>query len=114
MDSHLSDLKEYECGLRMDELSVNCLLYADDQVILAPSACGLQEMVHKMNDSFKKRSTYDNVSKTKTMVFESKSMIEYDVNIGVYLKSEAIMPSCFLIETDGVPFSDTITIVRYA
>ncbi|GBP43005.1 SH2B adapter protein 1 [Eumeta japonica] len=40
-DSCLYDLKEYECGLRMDELSVKCLLYADDQVILSSSACGL-------------------------------------------------------------------------
>ncbi|GBP54494.1 Retrovirus-related Pol polyprotein from type-1 retrotransposable element R2 [Eumeta japonica] len=35
MDSCLYDLIEYECGLRMDELSVKCLLYADDQVVLA-------------------------------------------------------------------------------
>ncbi|GBP53008.1 hypothetical protein EVAR_80969_1 [Eumeta japonica] len=55
MDSCLIDLKEYECGLRMDKLSVKCLLYADDQVILAPSACRLQEMPNKMNDSVKKR-----------------------------------------------------------
>ncbi|GBP00862.1 hypothetical protein EVAR_2206_1 [Eumeta japonica] len=41
MDSYLYDLKEYECGLRMDELSVKCLLYADDQVVLALSACEL-------------------------------------------------------------------------
>ncbi|GBP31199.1 hypothetical protein EVAR_21637_1 [Eumeta japonica] len=39
--SCLYDLKEYECGLRMDELSVKCLLYANDQVILAASACVL-------------------------------------------------------------------------
>ncbi|GBP14546.1 hypothetical protein EVAR_7812_1 [Eumeta japonica] len=30
MDSCLYDLKEYECGLRMDELSVKCLLCADN------------------------------------------------------------------------------------
>ncbi|GBP72288.1 hypothetical protein EVAR_24856_1 [Eumeta japonica] len=42
MDSCLYDLKEYERGLRIDELPVNCLLYADNQVILVPSACGLQ------------------------------------------------------------------------
>ncbi|GBP73711.1 hypothetical protein EVAR_51624_1 [Eumeta japonica] len=42
--SCLYDLEEYERGLRMDELSVKCLLYADDQVILALSAYGLQEM----------------------------------------------------------------------
>ncbi|GBP91978.1 hypothetical protein EVAR_59372_1 [Eumeta japonica] len=31
MDSCLYDLKEYECRLKMDELSVECLLYADDR-----------------------------------------------------------------------------------
>ncbi|GBP76168.1 hypothetical protein EVAR_49965_1 [Eumeta japonica] len=44
MDNCLYYLKEYECGLRMDELSIKCLLYANDQVILVPSACILQEM----------------------------------------------------------------------
>ncbi|GBP46108.1 hypothetical protein EVAR_26553_1 [Eumeta japonica] len=44
MDSCLYDFKEYECGIRIDELSVKCLLYADNQAILVPLACGLQEM----------------------------------------------------------------------
>ncbi|GBP47970.1 hypothetical protein EVAR_40394_1 [Eumeta japonica] len=39
----------------MDELSVKCSLYADDQVIPATSACGLLEMRNKMNDSVNKR-----------------------------------------------------------
>ncbi|GBP20885.1 hypothetical protein EVAR_80704_1 [Eumeta japonica] len=51
-------------------LSVKCLLYADDQVIIAPSACGLQEMVNKMNDSVKKKGMKMNVSKTKMTVFQ--------------------------------------------
>ncbi|GBP91684.1 hypothetical protein EVAR_100264_1 [Eumeta japonica] len=38
----------------MDELSVKCFLYAEYQVILASSACGMQEMVNKMNDFVKK------------------------------------------------------------
>ncbi|GBP21257.1 hypothetical protein EVAR_84384_1 [Eumeta japonica] len=33
MDNCLYDSKEYECGLRMDELSIKCLPYADDQII---------------------------------------------------------------------------------
>ncbi|GBP58705.1 hypothetical protein EVAR_97109_1 [Eumeta japonica] len=45
MESCLHDLKEYECGLRMDEVSVKCLLYADDQIILASSACEQQKMM---------------------------------------------------------------------
>ncbi|GBP95486.1 hypothetical protein EVAR_65217_1 [Eumeta japonica] len=41
IDSCRHDLKEYECGLRMDEMSLKCILYADDQVILVASVCGL-------------------------------------------------------------------------
>ncbi|GBP43436.1 hypothetical protein EVAR_16010_1 [Eumeta japonica] len=37
----LYDLKVYDCGLRVDEMSDKCLLYLDDRVILAPLACGL-------------------------------------------------------------------------
>ncbi|GBP26863.1 hypothetical protein EVAR_16443_1 [Eumeta japonica] len=39
----------------MDEVSVKYLLYADDQAILAPPSCGLQDMVNKMNDAVKKK-----------------------------------------------------------
>ncbi|GBP74178.1 hypothetical protein EVAR_48227_1 [Eumeta japonica] len=56
---------------RLDELSVKCLLYANDQVILAPSACGLQEMLNKMNDSVNKRCMKVNEGETKVMVFKS-------------------------------------------
>ena len=38
MDSCLTDLKESECGLMMNELPLKCLLYADDQVLLVSSA----------------------------------------------------------------------------
>ncbi|GBP82605.1 Retrovirus-related Pol polyprotein from transposon TNT 1-94 [Eumeta japonica] len=51
----LRDIEKYKFGLRIDELSVKCLLYADDQVILAQSACELQEIVTKMNDSVKRQ-----------------------------------------------------------
>ncbi|GBP00899.1 hypothetical protein EVAR_2225_1 [Eumeta japonica] len=72
----------YECELRTDELSAKCLLYADNQVILTPSACELQEMVTKMYDSVKKV----NISKTKVMVFErAESTTECDIHI--YIKA---------------------------
>ncbi|GBP70440.1 hypothetical protein EVAR_41585_1 [Eumeta japonica] len=53
----------------MDELSVKHLLYAEDQLILASAACGLQEMVNKMNDSVKKRGMKVNVDKTKLLTY---------------------------------------------
>ncbi|GBP68805.1 Retrovirus-related Pol polyprotein from type-2 retrotransposable element R2DM; Endonuclease [Eumeta japonica] len=68
MDSYLYDLKEYECRLRMDELSVKYLVYTDDQVMLAVSACGLQEMVNKINDSVKKKGVKVNVGSCTDLV----------------------------------------------
>ncbi|GBP12394.1 V-type proton ATPase subunit d [Eumeta japonica] len=44
IDSVLYALKEYKCELRMDVLSVKCLLYAEDQAIFTPSLCELPEM----------------------------------------------------------------------
>ncbi|GBP31297.1 hypothetical protein EVAR_31422_1 [Eumeta japonica] len=70
------------CGLRIDELSIKCLLYADDQVILALSKYRLQEMVNKVNDSVKRRGMKVNIAKTKVMVFErGESPTECDILI---------------------------------
>ncbi|GBP52308.1 hypothetical protein EVAR_38454_1 [Eumeta japonica] len=70
----------YRGSSASDELPVKCLLYANDQVIRASSACELQKMTNKMNDSVKIRSVKVNVSKTKVMVFErGKSTIECDI-----------------------------------
>lgn len=44
MDNCLTDLKESEYGLRMNGLLIKCLLYADDQVLLASSANELQDI----------------------------------------------------------------------
>ncbi|GBP45821.1 hypothetical protein EVAR_27528_1 [Eumeta japonica] len=76
MNSCLYDLKEYEYELRIDELSVKCLLY------------GLQEMVNKMDDSVKKRDMKVNVGKTKVMVFEITQGVKVgQVKESVYLGS---------------------------
>ncbi|GBP04158.1 hypothetical protein EVAR_74874_1 [Eumeta japonica] len=81
-DGCLFDLKGFECRIRMDELSVKWLLYADEQVILVPSACALQDMVNKMNDYVTKMGTKVNVGKIKVIVFEKgESTTECDLLI---------------------------------
>ncbi|GBP34112.1 hypothetical protein EVAR_28246_1 [Eumeta japonica] len=89
MNSCLYDLKEYESELRLDELSVKCFLCADDQVIFAPSTCGLHNMVNKMNDSVKRRDMKVKVGKTKVMVFErGESTAECYILIEAKLRSK--------------------------
>ncbi|GBP29378.1 hypothetical protein EVAR_22750_1 [Eumeta japonica] len=76
--------REYECGLRMDGLSVKCLLYVYDQVMFVPSTCGLQKMVNEINDSVKERGMNVRVDKTKLMVFKrGESTTEYVILIEV-------------------------------
>ncbi|GBP53546.1 Transposon TX1 uncharacterized 149 kDa protein [Eumeta japonica] len=76
IDSSLYYLNKYECKLRMDELSIKELMYADDQVILAPSACGLQEIDNEMDDFVKRRvkgSSYiDKISPRQGKIAQGK------------------------------------------
>ena len=53
----------------MNELHVKCLLYADDQVILASSAKQLQDMVTLMNEAFKSKGMNINVNNTTVVEF---------------------------------------------
>ncbi|GBP81832.1 hypothetical protein EVAR_56302_1 [Eumeta japonica] len=70
----------------MNKLSVQCLLYTDDQVFLASSVCELQEIVTKMNDAVKKKGKKVNVTKTKCRLSTSDGRrnihIERRVNAG--------------------------------
>ena len=66
----MKGLKERDCGVVMNGTQIKCLLYADDQVILASSALELQEMMSVMNDDFVRKGMKVNVTKTKVMVFE--------------------------------------------
>ncbi|XP_048489161.1 uncharacterized protein LOC125491386 [Plutella xylostella] len=82
MDSCLKDMKDDERGLRIGELLLKCLLYADDQVILASSVEQLQQQVTLMHESFKRKGMKVNVSKTKVMVFErDEEVTECEITI---------------------------------
>ncbi|KAI8428678.1 hypothetical protein MSG28_007400 [Choristoneura fumiferana] len=65
MDNCLTDLKDSDCGLRMN----------DDQVLLASLAEDLQGMVTIMNDALERQGMKVNVKKTKVMVFEKEENI---------------------------------------
>ncbi|CAG9134602.1 unnamed protein product [Plutella xylostella] len=75
MDSCLKDMKDDERGLRIGELLLKCLMYADDQVILASSVERLQQQVTLMHESFKRKGMKVNVNKTKVMVFEREEEV---------------------------------------
>lgn len=70
LDSCLRKLRESDCGIRLEEIVVKCLLYADDAVLFASSAEELQRMLSVMNEGCKEKGMKVNVKKTKVMVFE--------------------------------------------
>ncbi|GBP20656.1 hypothetical protein EVAR_16529_1 [Eumeta japonica] len=73
----------------MDELSVIYLLYADDQLVLAPSTCKLQVMVIKMSAPAKKRSMKVNISTAKVVaIVRVGSTTECDT----YMEDETVKP----------------------
>lgn len=83
LDSCMKGLKERDCGVVMNGTQIKCLLYADDQVILASSAQELQEMMSVMNDDFVRKGMKVNVTKTKVMVFErDEEMTDCTVMLG--------------------------------
>ncbi|XP_049870886.1 uncharacterized protein LOC126370141 [Pectinophora gossypiella] len=75
MDSCLNELKESVSGVRMGELLLKCLLYADDQVLVASSAEDLQYMVSLMVDELQKKGMRVNVNKTKVLVMEREENV---------------------------------------
>ncbi|XP_026317751.1 uncharacterized protein LOC113228612 [Hyposmocoma kahamanoa] len=98
MDKCMKELRESDYGVQMGKSNIKCLVYSDDQVILAPSEGELQKMLDIMNESFRKRGMKINAEKTKVMIFERnenvtvcnikiQGMIIDQVNEFVYLGS---------------------------
>ena len=56
-----------------NETKLNCLLYADDLVILSRSKVGLQNCLNQLNDWCKKWMMHVNMKKNKVMIFQKPS-----------------------------------------
>ena len=56
--------------VKVDDLNVNCLLYADDAVLIASSECELQALVTSLKEGCECNDLSLNVNKTKALVFE--------------------------------------------
>ena len=74
--SHL--LKNKMSGCFINSVCFNHLLYADDMVLLAPSASALQSLVDLCSDYIKENDLLLNCKKSKYMVFKNKLVAEFD------------------------------------
>ncbi|CAK1591151.1 unnamed protein product [Parnassius mnemosyne] len=63
-------LKNSCLGVKLGDIKVNCLLYADDAVLIAPSEAELQALVTCMKEECEIKGLRLNANKTKVLVFE--------------------------------------------
>jgi hypothetical protein len=57
------------------EVSLHCLMYADDLVIMSQSALGLQNSLDKLNEYCQKWKLSVNIDKTKVMIFNKSGRL---------------------------------------
>ena len=57
-------------GVKVGDLNVNCLLYADDAVFIASSECELQALVTTLKEGCEYNGLSLNTNKTKVLIFE--------------------------------------------
>jgi len=70
---HLKDLK---VGVRLGEETFNCLLYADDMVLMAEREEDLQRLVNAMHERCLQVGLSVNADKTKVLVFEREEQMK--------------------------------------
>ena len=57
-------------GVKVGDLNVNCLLYADDAVLIASSECELRALVTTLKEGCEYNGLSLNANKTKVLIFE--------------------------------------------
>ena len=69
--SYVTDFNE---PAKLNNISINCLLYADDLVLLSSSKEGLQNSINKLSSYCKKWSLKVNLKETKCLIFNSRGI----------------------------------------
>ena len=76
----VTELKNNTNGITCEEFIIQCLLYADDLVLISETEEDLQNMLHVLNDWCKKWRMKVNVSKSKIMHFRTTGHVESEYN----------------------------------
>ena len=75
IDDIFKSIFSEDIGCRIDVNKFNVLSYADDIVLISPSAGGLRLLMNIFNDSVGVHRLYLNVNKTKIMFFRNKKKV---------------------------------------
>ena len=74
IDSLINSTTDLKLGCKLGIMNANIIVYADDIVLLAPSASSLQTMINHVNIEVNKLNLQFNVVKSKCMLFSSKEV----------------------------------------
>ena len=77
IDSVVDILCPLECAaVTLDDILLNCLIYADDVLLISSTALGLQNSMNRLNSYCNKWALEINLEKTKVMVFKNNKKEE--------------------------------------
>ena len=75
LDDILGSMKKCIYGCKLGINLVNCIAYADDVVLMAPTATGLQHLLNHVGNKLIEANLVINVRKTVCMVFRPNSRV---------------------------------------
>lgn len=89
---YINDIPEifnHQCNpVTLENMSLNCLMFADDVLLLSESQEGLQNSINMLNDYCLKWQLSINIKKTKIMVFQQRNILDKKNNF--FLNGEKI------------------------
>ena len=81
MKSCIDDLLNLDVGCMLGPYRTNVIAYADDIILMAPSANGLQILLNKFNESIAEIKLTINVSKSKYMIFKHHKSYSHEPRV---------------------------------
>ena len=100
IDCILDTISSVRIGCRLGIINSNVIAYADDMVLLAPSATSLQMLMDKTNQLAKKLKLDFNKDKTKCMIFNKS-------------RSKSDIARKFVIDKEEIQLVTTITYLGF-
>ena len=76
----LPDIFTHDCdSVKLNSINLNCLMYADDVILISETASGLQNCLNQLSKYCERWNLEINTSKSKAMIFNNRGRLKTDV-----------------------------------
>ena len=76
----LPDIFTHACdSVKLNSINLNCLMYADDVILISETASGLQNCLNQLSKYCERWNLEINTSKSKAMIFNNRGRLKTDV-----------------------------------